>query len=324
MLQLLNGNSADIYYFGGNSVRQEPFSVDKDGNLMYNCKDGDSFRKVALKDLSSTDNPNDPTDDSKYALYKQIMNSGLFVDIGMGIRSEGATTTLTPPASTIASTVDRNSVFTYTLPGIEITGVGTAVSSVTGKQVSMNIYDLLGEIANSFADNDYTYEKTDELFGFLFGGDKAQLPTAILASEKFLSDGVTPNPEYGLNPTHPNHDHYDPELDKTNTSGTPPFNQTKYDDLMSLYENITPEHRPGAAQSVQFAITTIGTKMQFLNFVSDSLDTRELNDLEQQQNAEFVDPIKATIYYESQKVAYQAALNMGAQIIPMSIFNYMR
>jgi flagellar hook-associated protein 3 FlgL len=63
--------------------------------------------------------------------------------------------------------------------------------------------------------------------------------------------------------------------------------------------------------------------MQFLNFVSDSMDTRELDNLTQQQNTEFVDPAKAIIYYDSQKVAYQAALAMGAQVIPLSIFNYM-
>ncbi|MDR2355989.1 MAG: hypothetical protein LBE16_07315, partial [Clostridiales Family XIII bacterium] len=34
-LQLLNSNAADIYYFGGNSVRQEPFSVSADGKLQY-------------------------------------------------------------------------------------------------------------------------------------------------------------------------------------------------------------------------------------------------------------------------------------------------
>jgi flagellin-like hook-associated protein FlgL len=192
-------------------------------------------------------------------------------------------------------------------------------SEITGKQVSTNIYDLLGEIADSFASSDYTYEETDEMFGFLFGGEKDQLPRAIRVSSKYLSDGTTSNPEY--DPTNTS-GHYDATLDKDNTLSIP-FDQTKYDNLIKLYEGISAVHKPGSAQSVQFAITNVGTKMQFLSFVSDSLSTRELGNLKQQQDTEFVDPAKAIIYYDSQKIAYQAALAMGAQVIPLSIFNYM-
>jgi flagellar hook-associated protein 3 FlgL len=304
MLQLLNSNAADIYYFGGNSVRQEPFSVDpEDGSLRYNCKDGDDFRKIKLSEISS-----DPNDGKKYELYQQLMQEGLFVDIGLGIRSEN-------------DYVDSNSVFTYTLPGIDITGVGTTISDVTGQEVSMNIYDLLGKIADSFR-SDYSYEKTDELFGFLYGWEKDQLPLQIRTSSPKLPNGSN-NPEY--DPANPN---YNPKLDDDSLGQKPvgldAFDQTEYNRIMNLYENISAESKPGAARSVQFAITNVGTKMQFLNFVSDSLDTRMLDNLEQQQDAEFIDPAEAIIYHESQKVAYQAALAMGAKIMPMSIFDYMR
>ncbi|MDR1246296.1 MAG: hypothetical protein LBK57_04635 [Clostridiales Family XIII bacterium] len=308
MLQLLNSNSADVYYFGGNSVRQEPFSVAEDGSLQYRVKDGDDYRWIKLKDLATEDNPATANKDES-ALYKELMNSGLFVDIGMGIRSENI-----PPSPSPSAYVDRNSVFTYTLPGIEITGVGTTTSEITGKQVSTNIYDLLGEIADSFASSEYTYDETNELFGFLFGWEKEQLPHAIRVSNQYLADGVTLNPEYNISDAD-----YDVQLDRTD----PAFVQSKYDNLVALYENIAAKHIAGTAQSVQFAITNVGTKMQFLNFVKDSLDTRELDNLTQQQNTELVDPAKAIIYYESQKVAYQAALAMGSQVIPMSIFNYM-
>jgi flagellin-like hook-associated protein FlgL len=314
ILQLLNGNAADVYYFGGNSVRHEPFSVDEKGNLMYNCKNGDDFKKVKLSDMST-----DPNDGKKYDLYQDLMNAGLFVDIGMGIRSENQTTT--PPMT--APYVDRNSVFTYTLPGIDITGVGTTRSEVTGKTVSTNIYDLLGAIADSFASPDYTYKETDELFGFLFGWEKNQLPMSIRVSSPTLNG--LPNPEYD-----PSNTNYDYDLDNENHAGSaksvppdPPFDQSKYNSLMDIYSNISPESKPGSAQSVQFAVTNVGTKMQFLNFVEDSLDARMLDNLEQQQDAEFIDPAEAIIYHESQKLAYQAALAMGAKIMPMSIFNYM-
>ncbi|MDR2771525.1 MAG: hypothetical protein LBB57_05770 [Clostridiales Family XIII bacterium] len=313
MLQLMNSNAADIYYFGGNSVRQEPFSVDPaDGSLRYRCKDGDDFRWVKLKDLVTEDDPATP--EAENALYKELMGAGLFVDVGMGIRSDSASTAVAPE-------VDRNSVFTYTLPGLEITGAGT-VTTEDGKKVSANIYDLIGAIADSFADSDYSYTETDELFGLLFGYEKDQLPRAIRVSSPKLADGSA-NPEY--DPT--NTTYYDAELDNTPLASKPvgalDFNQTKYDNLLALYKDISGEHKPGSAQRVQFAITNIGTKMQFMSFISDSLEDRELNDLTQQQDTEFVDPAKAIIYYDSQKIAYQAALSMGAQVIPMSIFNYM-
>jgi flagellin-like hook-associated protein FlgL len=320
MLQLLNGNSADVYYFGGNSVRQEPFSVAEDGSLQYRCKDGDEYRWIKLKDISSISNPKDPGYNQKqYELYQELMSAGLFVDIGMGIRSEDGTSPV--PAGTTGSGVDRNSVFTYTLPGIEITGVGTMKSEITGEQVSANIYDLLGEIADSLTASDYSYEKSDELFGMLFGGDKDQLPRAIRVSSQTLPNGDV-NTEYDNQSPH-----YRPELDDpskgSKKTDTTPFDQAEYDNLIKLYENVSAEHRPGAAQSVQFAITNIGTKMQFLEFVTDTLETRRLNDLELQKDTESVDLEESVIYYDSQKIAYQAALAMGAQIIPLSIFNYM-
>ncbi|MDR2355190.1 MAG: flagellar hook-associated protein FlgL [Clostridiales Family XIII bacterium] len=297
-LQLLNSNAADIYYFGGNSVRQEPFSVSADGKLQYNCKDGDDFRRIALENIVTEDDP--ATSEDEAALYKELMNAGLFVDIGMGVRSDSA-------SSAVAPDVDRNSVFTYTLPGLEITGAGT-VTKEDGTKVSANIYDLLGAIADSFSASDYSYDKANELFGFLFGSDMKQLPNNLRVSNPNNTAYDTSDPDY------------DPTLDSSQTAT---FDQAKYSKLMEDYENSVGEHRPGSAQNVQFAITNIGTKTQFLEFISDTMDTRELNATEQQDNTEFEDPAKSIIYYQTQYVAYQAALSMGSQIIPMSIFNYM-
>jgi flagellar hook-associated protein 3 FlgL len=269
MLQLLNSNSADIYYFGGTSVRQEPFSVAEDGSLQYRCKDGDGYKWIKLSELSSEPpsvppgNPAYDSQKSQYDLYQDLMKAGLFVDIGMGVRSDDA---LNPPPT---SGIDRNSVFTYTLPGIEITGVGTVTSDVDGRSVSANIYDLLGEIANRFTDSDYKtnkgYEKCDEILGLLYGWD-------------------------------------DPDDPVTGAAGA---------------------HHAGRAQTVQFAITNVGTKMKFLEFVADTMSVRKLDDQTQQMNTESISMEEAIIYFDAQKITYQAALSMGAQVIPMSIFNYM-
>jgi hypothetical protein len=290
--------------------------VAEDGSLQYRCKDGDNYRWIKLSELSSEPPTADPATQpdlyakqkSQYDMYQELMKAGLFVDIGMGVRSDDATT---PPQG---SGIDRNSVFTYTLPGIEITGVGTITSAIDGRAVSANIYDLLGEIADNFASSDYTYEKSDEMLGFMYGWEKDMLPRSIRASDPYLPDGTTPNPEYDVNSPH-----YKPELDSSNAA----FDQTIYDNILESYKNISAEHQAGRAQSVQYAITNVGTKMQFLEFVADSMSVRELDNKTQQMDTESISMEEAIIYFDAQKITYQAALSMGAQVIPMSIFNYM-
>jgi len=146
MLQRLNSNAADLYYFGGSSVAQEPFQLDTDGKLMYRYKDGADFKWIRVEDLHETPDPALVPSDPSYDLYKELLNAGLFVDIGLGIRSENV-----PPSPSSAPYVDRNSVFTYTLTGISITGAGKVAMS-DGTLVSNNVYDLIGAIADGFED----------------------------------------------------------------------------------------------------------------------------------------------------------------------------
>jgi len=169
----------------------------------------------------------------------------------MGIRSENV-----PPSPSDAPFVDRNSVFTYTLTGISITGVGMVEMS-DGTKVSNNVYDLLGAIADSFEDRfidgsgnieTYTHDRVDELFGLL--------------RQREIS--------------------------------------------------------------IQFSITEVGTKTQYLNFIKESLDAREYDNTVRQDDVEGADPAKTIIYFTAQRIAYQAALQMGTKVIPMSIFDYIR
>jgi flagellar hook-associated protein 3 FlgL len=252
MLQRLNSNASGLYYFGGNSVAQEPFSVASDGKLPYRYKDGADFKWVKLEDLHSVPDPSLGPVDPMHELYKELMGAGLFVDLGMGVRSD---TSASSPSA--APYIDRNSVFTYTLPGVSLTGVGSTEMS-DGAIVSNNLYDLLGSIVANFDDGfddgkgglglKYTYERANELFGIL---EKNEI-------------------------------------------------------------------------TVQYAITEAGTKMHYLEFVSKAMDSREFDNVERQNDTEGAPREKTIIYYEAQKLSYQAALQMGTQVIPMSIFDYMR
>lgn len=70
-------------------------------------------------------------------------------------------------------------------------------------------------------------------------------------------------------------------------------------------------------------ITKIGAKTSYLEFMGDRYDTQILGLQERQNHVEVADPALTLISYETQKVAYQTALKMGADMIQPSIFNFM-
>lgn len=143
LLQALNSNASGVYYYGGTNTTDKPFTLDADGKLVYNG--------VTLSTL-------DPTSDVK----TKLENDSTYVDIGLGIK-------MIPdpldPKNLAKATVDPSSVFQYSIPGISIVGSGT--TTVNGKTVSSNIYDLLGEIADGLVSTDYTHSEVDGLYGEL-------------------------------------------------------------------------------------------------------------------------------------------------------------
>jgi len=74
---------------------------------------------------------------------------------------------------------------------------------------------------------------------------------------------------------------------------------------------------------VVHALTDVGAKTSYLEFITDRLETKEFNDQERQMKLEAADPAKTIIYFKSQEAAYNAALQMGTKIIQPSIFDYM-
>jgi flagellar hook-associated protein 3 FlgL len=270
MLQRLNSNAAGLYYFGGSNVEKEPFSIDSaTGKLQYRWMDGETEKWIKLDDLHETPQITPPaTSDPQYDLYRKLSSAGLFVDIGMGVRSDDV------PTGAASPYVDRNSVFTYTLTGITATGVGTtalsgdAPASMTlpdgTTQISNNIYDLLGTIADVFE----------------------------------------------------NYDDYDYGNGGGNPGGNPPVYHHMADELYGLLEK--------REITLQYAITEVGTKLQYLDFIETSLDSRKLDDTSRQQDVEGADPAETIIYFKSQQMSYEAALMMGTSVLPMSIFNYMQ
>ncbi|MDD3168001.1 MAG: hypothetical protein PHC91_00875, partial [Eubacteriales bacterium] len=135
LLQSLNSQASDVYYFGGSNTDEAPFTLDANGKLEYNGI------LLSTNIATEMDTLNDYRKDSMY------------VDIGLGLRMNG-------------TDVDRGSVFQYSIPGINVVGSGTTTLE-DNTVVSNNLYDLLGQIATELESGSYSTSVVNELSGKL-------------------------------------------------------------------------------------------------------------------------------------------------------------
>ncbi len=91
-----------------------------------------------------------------------------------------------------------------------------------------------------------------------------------------------------------------------------------YNTVDAMYEQFET-----AGAGVSQGLTQVGAKENYLEFMSNRYETQELNLTEAKSNIEDVDEASALIEYKTNEVAYEAALQMGANIIQYSIFDYM-
>lgn len=69
--------------------------------------------------------------------------------------------------------------------------------------------------------------------------------------------------------------------------------------------------------------TETGAKTQYLEFMTSRYETQNLNLETRQTSVEGVDAAATYIAFQSQKVAYSAALQMGQNVVQKSVFDYM-
>lgn len=73
---------------------------------------------------------------------------------------------------------------------------------------------------------------------------------------------------------------------------------------------------------VQYA--NVGEKSKSLEYLSNRLDTDENNALHKQNDLEAVDLAKSILDFKNQEMSYNAALQMGAKILQLSLVDYLR
>lgn len=222
LLETMNTSVSDVYLFGGTNDKK-PFSLDATtGKLMYNGN--------LVDDLDESTVP-------KKEELDRLKSDKLYVDIGLGVNFEAS------------GEINPSSVFNYSVPGISFVGNGINDTVIPGEDVSNNLYNLIGRIADEFEKEgtDYSYDKADSLYGL-----------------------------------------YQVNMQKT-------------------YQ----------------ATTQIGAQSNYLKFMTSRYETQNFNLQERQTQVEGVDAAYTYIAFQSQKVAYQAALQMGQSVVQQSVFDYM-
>jgi len=240
MLATLNTSVSGSYLFGGTTVETEPFTLDADGHLVYNSMNG----TFTLNDLDAADTlasaDSSGTLTSSDNAVASLSGDSRYLNIGLNLQFDSTTSKLV-----------KSTAFGYTVQGINIVGYGTTGATVTingtSTDVSNNLYDLLGQIADALEASDYSYDTVDTLY--------AQFQTA--------SSGISQS------------------------------------------------------------LTTVGSKQNYLDFMTDRYTTQKLNLEDKQSNIEDVDLASAIIDYKTNEVAYNAALQMSASVLQKSIFDYM-
>lgn len=93
------------------------------------------------------------------------------------------------------------------------------------------------------------------------------------------------------------------------------YSASKVDSLYGLYKE-------NSLKTYQ-TTTQIGAKSQYLEFMTSRYETQNFNLEERQVKVEGVDAAYTYIAFQSQKVAYSAALQMGQSVVQQSVFDYM-
>lgn len=171
LLATLNTSVSGTYLFGGTTTETEPFTVDSTtGKLMYNGN--------ILDNLDSTDT--DPLSTTGSVKIAELSNDSRYLNIGLNLQFDSS------------SDLVESTAFGYTIQGINVIGYGTSGDTVTingtSTAVSTNLYDLLGQIADAFESDDYSYDQVDTLYSQFQGSASGitQSITTVGAKQNYL------------------------------------------------------------------------------------------------------------------------------------------
>jgi flagellar hook-associated protein 3 FlgL len=168
LLSTLNTNVSGSYLFGGTNVNTAPFTLDGNGNLVYN-----NYTLNTLTNATTT-----PSGDLAVDMLSQ---DSRYLNLGLNLQFDATDQLI------------KSTAFGYSIQGINIVGYGVTSDNVTidgnSYAVPNNLYDLLGMIASSFESSDYTYNTVDTLYKQFqtSSGGISESITTIGSKQNYLS-----------------------------------------------------------------------------------------------------------------------------------------
>jgi len=151
MINTMNAEYDGKYVFGGSSMEKPPFEKNSAGDLIY--------KGVNVSNITSSDT-------AGMAKLDKMSKERFYVDLGLSLD-------LNPDG-----TVNENTVFDISMPGIEFLGYGS--SNVDGKEVPNNLYDIIGNICDNLENENFDFDDTSKLikqFDDKVGGTLKQVTT---------------------------------------------------------------------------------------------------------------------------------------------------
>jgi len=220
----------------------------------------------------------------------------LYVDIGLGIDFEG-------------DAINRNTVFEYSVPGISFVGHGVSYVQETAADGTLQ-YNGDGtpkyKQAVDGSGNPLTKEVLDENGNPVLDGSGNPTYEPVYEEQKVSINGS------------------DQAISKNifNLIGQIKDALTQSDYSYDTVDTLFGKFKTAMQGSFQ-TTTEIGSKTNYLDFMTSRYETQDYNLQERQTKVEGIDAAYTYIEYQTQMVAYKAALQMGQSVIQQSVFDYM-
>lgn len=302
IFQALNTNDSGFYIFGGSNTDQKPFTLGANGELLYNGH--------TLSEL-----PNNQED----ATVRALSDDSLYLDIGLA------------PEFLVNGRVDKNTVFEYSVTGIDVVGYG--MSGLTNPKDGSVVYSSVVKTSgNATAAASFGKEFTYDGSKWVNANDSSETYADSEALKAALGfDAISGTPVEGTKIAVA----ADGAITVENVQAQAPNNL--YDVIGALVAEFSKpegEYDPQladalysrfetAVDTVTTQLTAIGAKTSYIEYSESRISTQNINLKQKQSSIEDVDYAEGYTTYTSLYTSYQAALQIGSKIIGPSLFDYL-
>ncbi len=324
LVSIMNTKYSDNYIFGGSATAEAPFSVDADGNLLYRNVDvntgeyagfdgtaatlnisgakinfgqanGDAFDDYMIKIVDGTDPYVLDTDAKTLTVSLDLSGGATNQDLQDELRSAFTAAAITGTDASLITVGDLTASITVQGTGVVSGGedpiaAGTIIDldSLAKEQVFIDIGLGMSVDSSGNVDEQSVFDISLPGISFLgYGTNSDGVPKNMYSLLGDIADKLESD-SYSFDEVQPYLDQFDVQ-----------------------YQNLL------------VGVTQFGTKSNYLDSTKTRLSDMNSNLTERIDSIEYVDSAEAILDYQMQKYTYQAALQMGTQILQPTFLDFM-